>query len=74
MIIKTTAEQDEMILRWYKAIVRAHYEEECEPPGYTLEIELGLPSHFEIEGQAVCGPRHLRLGVVEVTSLDYRQS
>lgn len=66
MFIKTTAEQDEEIQRWYQAIVRDHHADGCEPPGFTLKIELGHPSHFEIEGEVVCGTSRLCLGAVEV--------
>ena len=68
MIIKTTAKQDQEIQCWYRAIVGAHHAEGCEPPGFTLKIELGHPAHFEIEieGEAVCGTSSLSLGAVDV--------
>lgn len=67
MLIRTTAEQDQEIQRWYQAILRDHHAEGCEPPGFTFQIELGHPAHFDIEGEAVCGTSRLRLGQVQVT-------
>lgn len=66
MRIKTTAEQDQQIQRWYQAIVRQHYVEGCEPPGFILKIELWHPSQFEIVGEVECGTSRLSLGEVEV--------
>ena len=67
MIIKTTAKQDQEIQCWYRAIVGAHHAEGCEPPGFTLKIELGHLAHLgEIEGEAVCGTSILSLGAVDV--------
>ena len=66
MLIRTTAEQDQEIHRWYRAILSDHYVEGCEPPGFILKIEMGHPSHFDIEGEAVCGSSRLSLGPVEV--------
>lgn len=66
MIIYTTTAQDSTLQDWYRQILRAHHDDGCEPPGFTLEIELGLPSHYGISATAVCGSQRLELGDVEV--------
>lgn len=66
MLIKTTHEQDQKIFLWYRKIVRDHHAEGCKPPGFELVVELGHPSHIDVEAVAVCGFSHLDLRPVEV--------
>lgn len=66
MIIYTTAEQDKMIGEWYRPHVKAHHEEGCEPPGYTLQINLGIPDFYGYSGTVVCGADRLEIGDVRV--------
>ena len=66
MIIRTNKSQDLRIQHWYQSIVRSHHAEECEPPGFTLHIEMGLQSHYEQTISAVCGSQAVYLGCVEV--------
>lgn len=65
MIIQLTLKQQEDLLAWYRPIAAAHFEEECEPPGYKIEILVGGP--LGSEALAVCGSARLDLGEVEVT-------
>ena len=67
MIIKTTVEQDRQLNEWYRKHVRAHHEEGLEPPGFTLQFELGLLLHYGNSVSAICGDDRLELGEVEVT-------
>jgi hypothetical protein len=66
MIVKTTPEQDSKIRYWYRDHVRAHHAEGCEPPGYTLMVELGLLSHFDVTASVKFGAEVLELGEVVV--------
>ena len=67
MLIKTSDAQDAEISRWYRAIVRAHAEESCMPPGFTLQIRMGEPAFLGYDAIAVCGSATLELGEVDVS-------
>lgn len=64
--IRLTEHQSNMILDWYRPIVLAHREEYCEPPGYKIEIETGLPGHYPVLASVVCGDKRLDLGEVQI--------
>lgn len=68
MLIRTSAAQDSILHDWYRKIVQAHHDEGCDLPGFTLEIDLGLPAHYGTDIVAICGSARLELGQVDVSS------
>ena len=65
MIIQLSKQQQTDLLEWSAKINWAHFEEECEPPGYDLVISV---SHIgENYAEARCGSQVLDLGEVEVS-------
>ena len=67
MLIKTSEAQDSEIAEWYRSIVRAHTDEDCMPPGFTLQVRMGEPSFLGYDAIAVCGTATLELGEVDVS-------
>jgi hypothetical protein len=59
MKITLNAEQQEKLLDWARVNTAAEIEADCEPSGYTLEINV---SPYEVNVEAVCGSRRLDLG------------
>lgn len=64
MIIRLSNQKQSELLAWSAKINWAHFEEECEPPGYELAIFI---SHIgENYAEARCGSKTLDLGEVDV--------
>jgi len=63
MKITLTAEQQKMLLDWARVTTAAEVEADCEPSGYTLEINV---SPYEVNVEAVCGSRRLDLGEAQL--------
>ena len=64
MVITLTLEQQKKLLAWAGAITEAHVNAECEPPGYTLEIDVASP--WSPDARAVCGNSVVELGDVSL--------
>lgn len=63
MIIRLSKKQQHDLLVWSGRITAAHFEEECEPPGYDLNISV---TSLGASAEARCGPEMLDLGDVEL--------
>ena len=68
MHIRLSREQTECLLEWAGKITTAHFEADCEPPGYYLQIATGTgyPSCVE----AISGSARLDLGDVDVALVE----
>jgi hypothetical protein len=64
MVITLTIEQQEKILKWIQPINEAHGLEDVEPPGYTIEIDVGGP--YGCYAWAVCGKARVELNEVKL--------
>ena len=64
MVITFTLEQQNKLLAWARAITKGHVDADCEPPGYTLHIDVGAP--WSPEARAVCGTHEIELGDVSL--------
>lgn len=65
MVIALSAEQQNQLFIWLQPITQAHVNDECEPPGYSIEIRVAGP--WGCDAVASCGSQRLELGGVSVT-------
>ncbi|MFO1517574.1 MAG: hypothetical protein U1F22_11690 [Lysobacterales bacterium] len=61
--IVLSPQQTTFLLDWAAKIAQQHSEADCEPPGYTLEINVGARPYRSV-AHAKCGSLALDLGEV----------
>lgn len=66
MIITLSAEQQDQLFAWLRPITEGHVNDDCMPPGYSLEIRVG-GGIWGNDAMAICGSEKLDLGDVLVT-------
>ena len=64
MHIRLSREQTECLLEWAGKINSAHFDADCEPPGYYLQVATGTGYPSSVE--AISGSARLDLGDVDV--------
>lgn len=64
MVITLSAEQQAQLFAWLQPITEAHVNDDCEPPGYSLEIRVA--GAWGCDAMASCGSQRLDLGDVSV--------
>lgn len=64
MVITLSREQQTKLLLWARQITASHVDDDCMPPSYTLEIEIG--GGLEDVACARCGSSRIELGAVDI--------
>lgn len=64
MLITISPEQIERVRALVEPINAAHFDEDCEPPGYSIHIWFGGP--YGTSAEARCGNQTVDLGEVSV--------
>lgn len=64
MLITISPEQVQLLRELVEPVNLAHFNEGCEPPGYSILISFGVP--YGNDGVGQCGSRRVDLGEVVV--------
>jgi len=64
MVITLTIQQQAQLFAWLRPITKAHINDGCEPPGYSLEIRVAGP--WGCDAMAICGSQRMDLGDVSL--------